>query len=97
MTVKADLEALYSAAIAALDAGEYTTAIKKAMAIKMRLLTSADLTADTKEIAWKRPSDADSFVADCRILQAAALHTSAGGIQMSKITYARVDDSGNYS
>lgn len=95
----AELETLYAAAVAAIDAADYDTAIAKIMAMKARLATTPNLTrglggGGSQSITWN-PAQLDSLIADCRKMQAAAL--SAGGITLIPVTYARPDATGDYS
>lgn len=82
------LNAFADAAITALLAGDYATAIVQATAAKMMLARMPDLKEDGREMTWKDPADADSFIADCRQLASTAAVASVG-IRQTKITYAR--------
>jgi len=90
----AQLDALYTAAVAAIDAAEYSVAITKLMAIKIRLTTTPNITrsmggAGSQSIAWNSET-IDSLIAQCRQLQAAVTSASTG-IQQMKVVYARAD------
>ncbi len=92
MTI-AQIESLYTEAIAALDAGDFDTAIRKAQAVKLRLATTPNLARSlgggNQSLAWAGPQAIDSFIADCRKAKAQALAESSGGIQQTKVTYVR--------
>ncbi len=90
----ADLETLYTAAVAAIDAAEYDTAITKLMAVKLRLATTPNLTRATggggsQGISWNA-AEIDSLIAQCRQLKSQALAAASGGMQSSRIVYSRV-------
>lgn len=96
----AELNALYVAAIAALDAGDYDTAIRKAIAVKLRLATTPDSTqgsgAAATSLAWANAAAIDDFVANCRRLQVQAAAAASGGpFRQSAVTYARPAASGD--
>ena len=93
MTI-AELNTLYSAAVSALDSGDYATAISKAMAMQVRLATTPNLTRNlggggSQAIAWTSESIAE-FIAQARRLQSAARAAASGGpFQTTKVTYKR--------
>jgi hypothetical protein len=92
----AQLESLYSEAVAALESGDYDTAILKAMAIKARLGTTPNVLRSLggggqQQLQWANVAAMNSFIADCRSLKNQARAESLG-IQQTKITYARPDD-----
>jgi hypothetical protein len=95
MTI-AQLNTLYTEAVAAIDSGDYTTAIKKLMACKVRLATTPNLTrglggGGSTGMSWN-PAQLESLIEDCRKLKAAALvNSTSGPIQATKVTYTRVD------
>lgn len=94
-----DLNTLYAAAVAALDAADYATAIRKAMAIQARLATTPNVTRDlagggSQGLSFN-PSQLDSFIANCRKLATAASFSTA--IPVSKITYERAETTDDYS
>lgn len=93
MTI-AQIDALYTEAVAALDAGNYATAISKALAAKLRLATTPNLAralggGGSQSLAWAGAPAIDAFIAEVRKLKAQALAESSGGLQQTKITYAR--------
>jgi hypothetical protein len=101
MTI-AELDTLYSAAVAAIDAGSWSTAIAKLMAMKARLATMPNLARNlsgggSQSITWNA-TQLDSLIADCRRQQAAsyAANSSYGPYQQSKVTYELADDSETY-
>lgn len=94
----AQLEALYNAASAALEAADYSTAIAKAMQLKLRLAATPNLTRSAgggeHSMEWANVAGIDAFIAECRKLQTAAAHASAGPIRQSKVAYARPESTG---
>lgn len=93
MTI-AQIDTLYTEAISALDAGDYATAIRKAQAAKLRLATTPNLAralggGGSQSLAWAGAGTIDSFIAECRKALAQKLAESSGGLQQTKITYAR--------
>lgn len=90
----AELDVLYAAAVAAIDAADYALAVRKLMAIKVRLATTPNVShsidGGPQSTNWNA-EQIDSLIKVCRQDQAAALAAS-GGIQQTKITYARADD-----
>ncbi|MDQ3288923.1 MAG: hypothetical protein M3Q42_11835 [Pseudomonadota bacterium] len=90
------LETLYSEAVAALDAGDYDTAITKAMAVKVRLATMPNVERSLggggkQRTEWANAASLNTFILECRRLKGASL-----GLQQSKITYARPSLSEDY-
>ncbi len=90
----AQLDALYTAAVAAMDSGDYDTAILKLMALKVRMVTTPNLSralggGGSQSIGWNRGDvdSIDSLIRQCRQLQAAV--ATGGMFQTSKIVYAR--------
>jgi len=97
----AQLETLYSAAIAALEAGDYATAILKATAAKFRIATTPNLARNlagggSQQISWNDASAIDRFIADCRRAASAATAASSGAFAQSKVTYARSTTTDDY-
>jgi len=97
----AELDTLYAAAVAAIDDGDYATAITKLMAMQARLSTTPNLTRGTggggsQSIAWNA-SEIPGLITNCRKQLAAATAASGGPFQQSKVVYARADNSGDYS
>jgi hypothetical protein len=91
------IEALYTAAVAALDSGDFDTAIRKALAAKARLALTPNVTRSLagggqQGLSWANAAALDKFVAECRNLKAQSLAESSGGIQQTKVTYARPSD-----
>lgn len=89
----AELNTLYVAAVAAIDAADWDTAINKLMAIKTRLATTPNLSRSlagdgSQSITWN-PGDIDSLITQCRQNKAAAAHASGGIFRTSNVTYAR--------
>ncbi|HEX5102405.1 MAG TPA: hypothetical protein VFV87_01245, partial [Pirellulaceae bacterium] len=69
----AQLEALYLAAVAALDAGDYDTAIVKAQACKVRLATTPNVDRSLggggrQQMQWTNAAALDSFIRECKLL-----------------------------
>jgi hypothetical protein len=92
----ADLITLCDAAIAAMDAGDWDTAVLKLMAIKARRATLPSMTEGivggaTKGIHWTA-SELDGLIAECRRQQRSASIAATGPFRTSKITYARPSD-----
>jgi hypothetical protein len=89
------LNTLCDEAIAAMDAADWCTAVRKLMAIKARRATMPDMTAaaggNTQGIRWT-PSELDSLIAECRREQRSADIASSGAFRTSKINFARVTD-----
>jgi hypothetical protein len=96
----AQLDSLYAEAVAALDAGDYDTAIAKALALKVRLAATPNLSRSLagggqQSLAWGGAQGLDQFIAEVRKLKAQMLAERSGGIQQTKIIYARPVDSGD--
>lgn len=95
MTVSA-LETYRDAAIAALVAADYDTAIQQALAAKMMLATAGDVSrsagGNRQEISWSR-SEIDRFISECRLLQSQAAHeaSTGGPFRQMKVTYTRAE------
>lgn len=93
----ADLESLYSQAVAALEAGDYDLAINKALACKMRLATTPNLSrilagGGQQMMQWANAASLDQFIAQCRQMKATAIAASSRGpIQRTRIIYSRPD------
>lgn len=97
----AQLDALYAEAVAALDSGDYDTAIRKAQAVRIRLVTTPNLSralgpGGSQSIAWASVTAIDQFIAECRKAKAMDLAESSGGIQQTKITYARPESTDDF-
>ena len=85
----AELNALYAAAVAAIDAADYALAVRALMAVKLRLITTPNVShsidgGGTQSTTWNI-EQIDSLIKVCRQEQAAA----TGGIQQTKVVYAR--------
>lgn len=90
----AQLDTLYAAAVAALDGGDYDTAITKAMALRVRLATTPNLSRNlsgggSQSVTWGGAEGLDRFIAECRRAKASAAAARSGPFQQTKITYAR--------
>lgn len=89
----AQLETLYEAAVAAMDAADYSAAILKLMAIKARLASTPNLSKSiggggSSSITWNA-AEIDSLITQCKQLKAQARTSTSGPFQQTKITYAR--------
>ena len=89
----AQLDALYTAAVVAIDDADYATAINKLMAMKLRLATTPNLARSlagggNQAISWN-PSELDSLISQCRQMQTAAAAATGGIFRTSKVTYQR--------
>lgn len=96
----AELEAIYDAAIAALDAGNYQSAKLGFMKLAARRAAMPDVekslgSAGRQSIKW-RDVDLTSLISQCDKLIAAAAHATAGPFVQIPVTYARPDSSGEY-
>lgn len=92
MTI-AQLDALYSAAAAAMADADWSTAITNLMAISARLATTPNLTrnlgpAGSQAITWNA-AEIQALIGQCRKQQAAAQASSSGLFGQTPITYAR--------
>jgi len=89
----AQLDTLYDAAVAAMDAADYSTAVLKLMTIKARLATTPNLSKSlggggSASITWNA-TELDTLISQCKQLKAQARAASNGPFQQTKITYAR--------
>jgi hypothetical protein len=89
----AELDTLYAAAVAAIDAGNYTLAIQKLMAIKVRLATTPNITRSlsgggSQQLSWNA-NQIDTLIGQCQTMQATAAATASGPFQQTKVIYAR--------
>ena len=89
----AQLDALYEAAVAAMDARDFSTAILKLMAIKARLATTPNLSKSlggggSSSITWNA-AEIDTLITECRKLKSETLAARSGPFQQTKIAYAR--------
>lgn len=83
------LEALYSAYEAAIDAGDYDAAIAAALKALARVGSTPDVMRRNNQMAWRNQAAIQSCITECRKQKAQALAEGAGGIQQTKVTYAR--------
>jgi len=93
----AQLDTLYEAAVAAMDAADFATAILKLMAIKARLATTPNLNravagGGSEAITWNA-AEIDSLITQCRQLKAASIHATSGPFNQTKVAYARASGS----
>ncbi len=89
----AQLNTLYTAAVAAIDAADYDTAIAKLMAVKLRLATTPNINraiggGGSEAISWNA-AEIDTLIAQCRQMKSTALAAASGGIQSTKVVYGR--------
>ena len=78
----AQLETLYDAAVAAMDVGDFFTAILKLMAIKTRLAITPNLarsigSGGTSSVTWNTV-EIDGLIKQCRQLQIQAASPTSG-------------------
>lgn len=98
----AQIEALYEAAVAALDAGNYDVAIVNALKVKIRLSTTPNIMrtltgSGQTNMMWANVAAIDFFIKECKVLKATALASSSGGpFQRTKIIYDRPRNYGCY-
>src|SRR4051812_11082918 len=83
------LEALYSAYAAAIDAGDYDAAIAAALKALARVGTTPDVMRRNNQMAWRNLSAIQSCIEQCRKLKAIALAEASGGMQQTKVIYSR--------
>lgn len=86
----AELDTLYAAYAAALEAADYNTAITKLMVMQGLLAKTPDLQHGLAggQASRYRPSEIDGLIANCRKLKAEA-RAATVGVQTTKVTYAR--------
>lgn len=91
----AELNTLYTAAVAAMDSADWDTAITKLMAMQARLASTPNITralggGGSQGIAWNAASLKD-LIAECRRNKAAvtAAASETGPWQTTKVTYKR--------
>jgi hypothetical protein len=89
----AQIEALYTAAVNALDNGDYDTATQKAIACQMRLATTPDIdrmlgAGGQQRMAWTNAGALDRFIAECRKLKSQTI-AAISGPQQTKVVYGR--------
>jgi hypothetical protein len=89
----AQLDTLYEAAVAAMDAGSFDTAILKLMAIKVRLATTPNLSKSlggggASSITWNA-AEIDTLIGQCHQMKALAAHATSGPFRQTKVAYAR--------
>ena len=93
MSVSA-LQTKRDAAIAAMESGDYASAIQYALSAKMLLATmpNANRSADggSQGLSWNAQA-IDSFIGECKQLQTASA-VSSSGIRCTKVRYVRPSD-----
>lgn len=93
----AELNTLYSQAVAALDGDDYAGAIRAATKAKLRLATMPDVSrvagqGGSQSMAWANVQAIDSFIAQVeQMATSAQLVASAGPFLQTRIAYARPD------
>lgn len=97
----AELETIYDAAVAALDAGEYLTAKLGFMKLVARRAAMPDVErslggAGRQGIKW-RDVDLNSLIAQCDKMLTASRVASGGVFQQIPVTYKRVDATDDYT
>lgn len=89
----AALNSLYTSAVAAFDAGDYTAAIAAAMKAQMLLGATPNLTrslgSGSQAISWNDGASIERFIQNCQRLAKAAAVQSGGPFRSSKVVYAR--------
>ncbi|KKM81987.1 hypothetical protein LCGC14_1324150 [marine sediment metagenome] len=92
----ATFNSLYTAAAAALDSGDYASAILAATKAQILLGTTPNLARSlggqgdgNQSVTWNDGAAIERFIANCRQLQKAASVASGGVFAQSKVTYAR--------
>lgn len=90
------LTSAMTAAVAALESGDYATALTKARVARGYLATIPSVKNSGSEMTWSY-SAIDGFIRDCKEAQREALMTSTNGVmQIQKVQYQRPDsDSGD--
>lgn len=96
----AELEALNTSYVTAVDAGDWNGALSVLTKIAVRLATTPNLSrgiggGGSQSITWTSQSIAEQQ-AFCRKQLAAAAHATAGPFVQIPVTYARPDSSGEY-
>jgi hypothetical protein len=97
----AELEAIYDAAIAALDASDYQAAKLGFMKLVARRAATPDMerslgSAGRQSIKW-RDVDLDSLIKQCDRMIAASAHATSGPFVQVPVRYTRPDSSGDYT
>jgi hypothetical protein len=87
MARTADINVAGDAAVIAIQAGDYATALRKALIAQALLATVPDSTLGNDELRWGRQA-IDELIVNLRRQQAAGV-----GLQQTKISYARATDS----
>ena len=82
----AQINTKMAAAVAALEAGDYATALTNALCAQGLVAASPTSEHGNDKISWQDNKIAD-FVANVRRAQAA--DTASGGMQQTKVTYVR--------
>lgn len=99
MTI-AQLEALNSQYVTAVDAEDWDTALKVLTKISARLATTPNLSraiggGGNQAISWTAQGIAEQQ-AFCRQMKASAAHATSGPFVMVPVTYQRPDATGDY-
>lgn len=88
----AALNSLYTSAVAAFDAGDYTAAIAAAVKAQMLLGTTPNLTrslgSGSQAISWNDGASIERFIQNCQRLAKAAAVKSGGPFRSSRVVYA---------
>jgi hypothetical protein len=96
----ATLNTLAEAAVAALEAGDYATAIRVALSCKPLLAVTPNLSraseGNSQTMAFTNVEAIDAFIKECRILQTAAACATDGPFTQSLIRYKRPDEETDY-
>lgn len=100
MTSVAELESLYTAAVAAMDSGDYLTAKQGFLKVMARRAVTPDLeqslgTAGRQSIKW-RDVDLTSLIAECDKMLAASRTARRGPISTIPIRYKRPSATDSY-
>lgn len=89
----AALNSLYTSAVAAFDAGDYTAAIAAAMKAQVLIGTTPNLTrslgSGSQAISWNDGASIERFIQNCQRLAKAAAVQTGGPFRSSKVVYAR--------
>ena len=89
---QAQLDALYTAYVAAEDAEDYSAAIRSLRKMLALLAKTPNVSrsfgGSPQGVTWAA-NDIIKLIAECQKAQVAAAHADSGPFQRSKITYAR--------
>lgn len=96
----AAINAKRDAAITAMEAGDYAAAIRYALAAKMLIATTPNITRSagggSQGFTWS-PAAIDQFITECKQQQTNAAVTATGGIRRSNVVYERPETVGDYA